>query len=309
MALPFRHQFGGAVQALFGLDHLAGGEAILAASVLAEFDQIWRAAHRAHDLVELVDPVAVPVRELRHVAPREGRLLMGDRVQPERRIGDDPRAIAARDLAVHLGAVGLELFAFDAPNLDTFGGRADLALRLQRDALRFQAAMVDPRVDVEFGQPLIGKLGPAFAPALDHLGAVPVPHLRAEAVLVHRAHGQHDMGMGFGHAVLGHIPMHIEIGDHAPIDEFAPNEVAGEFDALRLLISRGMANSTSRASWASLRTSNASTSFHSRSRSLHASRRILRQHHLGMDDAALGGKIVAAIKPLVAQPRARAVGG
>jgi hypothetical protein len=38
-------------------------------------------------------------------------------------------------------------------------------------------------------------------------------------------------------------------------------------------------------------------------------RRILRQHHLGMDDAALGRKIVAAIKPLVAQPRARAVGG
>ena len=28
-----------------------------------------------------------------------------------------------------------------------------------------------------------------------------------------------------------------------------------------------------------------------------------------MDDAALGGKIVAAVKPLVAQPRARAVGG
>ena len=36
-------------------------------------------------------------------------------------------------------------------------------------------------------------------------------------------------------------------------------------------ISRGMANSTSRASWASLRTSNASTSFQSRSRSPHAS--------------------------------------
>jgi hypothetical protein len=30
------------------------------------------------------------------------------------------------------------------------------------------------------------------------------------------------------------------------------------------------------------------------------------QHHLGMDDAALGGKIVAATMPLVAQPRARA---
>ncbi len=72
------------------------------------------------------------------------------------------------------------------PRLDTLGGRADLALRLQRDALRFKTAMVDPRVDVEFGQALVGKLGPAFAPALDHLGAVPVPHLRAEAVLVHR---------------------------------------------------------------------------------------------------------------------------
>ena len=55
MAFPFRHQFGGAVQALFRLDHVAGGEAILAASVLAEFDQIGRIAHRAHDLVELVD--------------------------------------------------------------------------------------------------------------------------------------------------------------------------------------------------------------------------------------------------------------
>jgi hypothetical protein len=38
-------------------------------------------------------------------------------------------------------------------------------------------------------------------------------------------------------------------------------------------------------------------------------RRAFRQHHLRMDDAALGGKIVAAIKSLVAQSRARAVGG
>jgi hypothetical protein len=51
---------------------------------------------------------------------------------------------------VHLGAVGgLDPFA-----LDPLSGRADLALRLQRDALRFQAAMVDPRVNVEFRQPL-----------------------------------------------------------------------------------------------------------------------------------------------------------
>ena len=64
--------------------------------------------------VELLDAIAVPVRELRYIAPREGRLLMRDRVQPKRRIGDDPRAIAARDLAVHLGAVGLDPFALDA---------------------------------------------------------------------------------------------------------------------------------------------------------------------------------------------------
>jgi len=79
---PFCHESGGAKQALFGLDHVAGGEAIFSASVLAEFDQTGGAAHRTHDLVELLDSVAVPVRKLCHVAAREGRLLLSDRVQP-----------------------------------------------------------------------------------------------------------------------------------------------------------------------------------------------------------------------------------
>lgn len=70
MAFPVRHLFSSAMQVLFGLDHLAGREAILAASVLTEFDQIGRATHRAHDLIELINPVAVPVRKLRHVALR-----------------------------------------------------------------------------------------------------------------------------------------------------------------------------------------------------------------------------------------------
>jgi len=35
---------------------------------------------------------------------------------------------------------------------------------------------------------------------------------------------------------------------------------------------------------------------------------ILRQYDFGMDDAALGGEIVVALKPVVAQPRGRAVG-
>jgi hypothetical protein len=42
------------------------------------------------------------------------------------------------------------------------------------------------------------------------------------------------MRVGFGHAVFAEIPMHIEIGDHAPIDEFAPNEVAGKLNPLSL---------------------------------------------------------------------------
>ena len=152
MALSFSHQFGSAMQALFRLDHFVRGEAILAAPILAEFDQIWRTTHRAHDLIELVDPVAVPVRKLRHVALHEGRLLLGDRVQCGGRIGNDPLAIVPRDLAVHLGAVGgLDPFAFD-----TLRRRADLALRLQRNALCFKAAVIDARVDVEFGQALIG---------------------------------------------------------------------------------------------------------------------------------------------------------
>jgi hypothetical protein len=151
MAVPFCHKFGGAMQALFRLDHVAGSEAVLAAPVLAEFDQIGRAAHRAHHRVELVDPVTVPVRKLRHVEARKGRLLLRDRVQPQIGIRDDPLAIAARNLAVHLGTVGLDPRALDASIFHTFGGRTNLALRLQRDTLRFQTAMVDACVNVEFG--------------------------------------------------------------------------------------------------------------------------------------------------------------
>jgi hypothetical protein len=120
---------------------------VFAASVLAEFDQIGRVSHRTHHLVELFDPVAMPVRKPRHVTPREGRLLMRDRVQPQTGIRDDPLAIAACDLAVHFCAVG----GRDPFALDTLRGCADLALRLQRDPLRLEAAMVDARVDVEFG--------------------------------------------------------------------------------------------------------------------------------------------------------------
>ena len=218
---------------------------------------------------------------------------------------------------MHRRAVGLGRFlgssALDAPDLDTFGGGADLALRLQCDALCFEAAMVDARVDVEFGQPFVGKLRPAFAPALDHLGAVPVPHLRAEAVLVaihaDLAHGQHDMGMGFGHAVFGHVPMHVEIGDHAPVDEFCPREVASELNSLSLGHLAGKREFDLAGQLGIFADFERLDIVPETLAVAPYLRRMFRQHHLGMDDTTFGRKIVAAIEPRVAQPRTGAVGG
>jgi hypothetical protein len=254
--------------------------------------------HRARYLVELLNPVAVTMRELRHIALREGRLLLRDRVQPKRRIGDDPRAVIARDIAVHLRAIG----SFNPFAVDTLRGCADLGLRLQRDTLRLEAAMVDACVDIEFGQPFVGKLGPTFPPAFHHLRSVPVSDLLAKTVFVDRAHGQHDMGMGFGHAVFADIPMHIEIGDHAPIQEFGSSEVAGELDAVALthLARDGEFDLAGKLGvLADFERLDIVPQPFSVAPCL---RNVFRQHHLGMDDAALAGKIVAAVKPLVAQP-------
>ena len=90
---------------------------------------------------------------------------------------------------------------------------------------------------------------------------------------------------------------------------FAPNEVAGEFDALRLrhLARDGELDLAGKLGvLADFERLDIVPEPFAVAPCL---RRIFRQHHLGMDDAALCGKIVAAIKPLVAQPRARAVGG
>jgi len=169
------------------------------------------------------------MREGGHVAAGEGRLLPGDRVEREAWIGDDAGAVLACDGAVHFGAI--RLFA---STYDPLRGRADLVLRLQPDALRLEAPMIDPRVDIELGQPGIGELRPAFAPALEQVGTVPLPDLGTEADLGHGAHGQHDVGVGFGHAVVGPVPVDVEIGDHAAIDELGLDEVARQVDRLRL---------------------------------------------------------------------------
>ena len=309
MAFPFRHEFGGAVQALFGLDHVAGGEAIFAASVLAEFDQIGRIAHRAHDFVELVDAVAVPVRELRYIAPREGRLLLRDRVQPKRRIGDDPRAIAACDLAVHLGAVGLDPFALDAPtSMRWRARRSGFAAPARCPALPGCDGRSARRCRVRPGarwqaRPSVRASARTISVRFQSRTFGPKPFSSTARIV------SMTWACGLGHSVLGHIPMHIEIGDHAPIHEFGLREVAGQFDALclRHLARNGEFDLAGKLGiLADFERLDIVPEPFAVAPCL---RRILRQHHLGMDDAALGGKIVAAIKPLVAQPRARAVGG
>jgi Conjugal transfer protein TraD len=112
----------------------------------------------------------------------------------------------------------------------------------------------------------------------------------------------------FGHAVFAEIPMHIEIGDHAPLHEFGPDEVAGEFNALCLRhLSRdgefdlagklGVFPDFERLDIVPEPFSVAP-----------CLRRIFGQHHFGLDDAALSRKIVTTLKPVVAQPRGGAVG-
>jgi hypothetical protein len=103
--------------------------------------------------------------------------------------------------------------------------------------------------------------------------------------------------------------MHVEIGDHAPIDELGLREVAGKFDALRPrhLARKGEFHFAGKLGiLADLERLDIVPQPFAVAPCL---RRVLRQHHLGMDDAALGGKVVAAVKALVAQPRGGAVGG
>ena len=76
---------------------------------------------------------------------------------------------------------------------------------------------------------------PALAPRLDQPGAVPVAHLLAEAVFVHLAHCEHDMGMRSGETVRANIPVDIEVGDHPAVHKLGLHKVPGKFDALLLV--------------------------------------------------------------------------
>src|SRR3546814_3859999 len=121
----------------FGLAHVARRDPIIAAPVLAEFDQVWRTANRAHRPVILFLAVGVAMHEHRHVAPRECGLMVRDRVERDTRFRDDAFAVALRDSSVILDPFGLKTALTHARRCG-----ADLVLRHKVDALRFVAAMI-----------------------------------------------------------------------------------------------------------------------------------------------------------------------
>lgn len=97
-------------------------------SVRPQCHQFGTGPHRPQRLVKLCLAVAVPVNEHGQIAGGEGRLLPRDRVQGDRRIGDNPLAILPRDPNMILGP----LCTFVTPKPPR-SRRPDLVLRLKGD--------------------------------------------------------------------------------------------------------------------------------------------------------------------------------
>ena len=230
MPAPLGKPIAGALQPLLRLDHLARRKPILAAPVLPQRHQLGRGPHRAHHLVELILAVAVAERELRQVAPRERRLLARDRVERDLRISDDLLAILARYPGMVLDPLGLKPLVRHPRRR-----RSDLVLRLKVDALRLQRPVIYASVNIQLGQPLVDMDTPRLTPFLQQRRAVPFAHLLAEALRPYLAHRQHDMCVRLGLTVLAHVPMHIQVRDHAAFDELLFDEIARELDPLLLV--------------------------------------------------------------------------
>jgi hypothetical protein len=109
----------------------------------------------------------------------------------------------------------------------------DLVLGFEPDALRLQAAVIDPRVDIQFGQPLLtcsAQLRARMSSSVRFQSRTLAPN----PSLADLARGQHHMGVRLG-SPSAPISQCIEIGDHAAIDELALDEVARQPDALGLV--------------------------------------------------------------------------
>src|SRR3546814_3529469 len=91
--------------------------------------------------------------------------------------------------------------------------------------------MIDPRVDVALGKRADHMIGPALAPLLDQPGLVPFAHLCAKAVFRDLSHRQHHMCVRLGPTVLADVPMDIEIGDHAILEQLDIPEIERQPDS------------------------------------------------------------------------------
>ena len=169
----------------------------------------------------------MPEREHGKVTVGERCLRPRDRIERDIRVGDNALAILARDAVMILEPLGFE----PLPRTPRCS-RPNLVLRLELYALFGIGAMVDPRVDPEFRQPLVDVRAPRFPPMLQQFVPVPVALLLAKAVGPHFAHRQHDMGVWLGASVLGLVPVHIEIRDHATLHELLRDKIARQRDAL-----------------------------------------------------------------------------
>ena len=235
---------------------------------------------------------------------------MRDRVQRHGWIGNDPRAIVARDLAVQFGAIGFNAASRRCPALDALGRRTDLAFAApgQCPAL--------PDCDDRCARRCRVRPGAHWrAP----------PSVRASARPSRCGSSPAPSGQNRSRPPTRMVSMTWACGLGMPSSAMSQCTLR----SATMPRSTNSACTKSRASsmpcaWLSL----------ARKRELDLAgklrvladlerldivpkpfavaprlRRILRQHHLGMDDAALGGKVMAAVEALVAQPRSRAVGG
>ena len=245
----------------------------------------------------------MPVNEPRQVVVGEGRLLARDRVQRHTGLGDDLLTVAPRDLPM----LACPLGAFP-PLLAARPGRPDLGLRLQVDPLRLQRPVIDPRLDPKLGHALVNMLGPALSPALQHLPAVPLPRFLAETRGARFAHRQHDVGVRLGLAVRAHVPMHIQVRDHAAIHELPLHEIARQLHTLGLAYLPGNRELHLPGKLGVFSLLQSLDLVPQGLAVLPALGRSLWRHDLRMHDAGLVAEVVVAFQPLVVQPRGRTVG-
>ena len=235
------------------------GEPLVALPVAPQREQRCGPAHGCQHPVELLLAVRMPVREQCEIADRERRLGSRQCVEADLGVGEHLRAVALRDGAMFVGALGI-LAALEPPR----AGCADLVLGLEADALCFVAAVVDARFDAERLQPVVDMGRPVLAPVLQQRGCVPIALLwrRSRSAPTSR---MVSMTWACGFACPS-LPMSQCTLRSATMPR-ATNSFATNSRASATPCSRGIAYSTSRASWASFLFSFASTSFHNTCRS------------------------------------------